>query len=166
MAPAAPTVAELAKTVSSVTHPAEYAAMKRFAENAKAYPELAAAVQAGGTRMKEALAKIILTRQELLSSGRPLREAGTLVESQVVKETQKKQELSVDAEFWYEDAILKDLNYDQKEMDRILKQREKQGEGVGYIKCPNRGVKKFWWSTRQSTKAPFCSMVCMRLVNF
>ena len=62
--------------VSSTTHPADYAALGRFAGNPDRFPQLAAAFRAGGVKCREALAALIAAREEAVKTGGKLRDCG------------------------------------------------------------------------------------------
>jgi hypothetical protein len=75
-------------------------------------------------------------------------------QASIVKEIKKVQEMNLLGEFRYEEDCLKELNFDKGEWEKVRRSRERQGEGKGWMYCPNRvDVRKYWWATRQETKA-------------
>ena len=123
----------------------------RYAGTGK-YPEIAAAVKAGGQRLKEALAKLIVAREDLAKNGMDPRTAGAAVEALVTKETRNIQEINFLGEFMYEEDVLRELNFDKAAAFQLMKRRDTEGPNKGFVICPNKGVKKYWWATKQETR--------------
>lgn len=146
------TVEQLVQFCNSSTHKADHGALMRYACNADKYPQLAAAVRAGGLRMKEALAKLIIARKEAVEAGKDPRMCGPEVEAEVTKEVSRSQDINFLGEFWYEADILKELDFDKAATQKLVDQRQNLGLGKGYIVCPNKNIKKYWWATKQETK--------------
>lgn len=142
----------MAAFCNSSSHKADHGALMRFASHPDRYPEIAGAVKAGGQRLREALARLIVAREELAKTGQDPRNAGAEVEAIVVKELRNVQEINFLGEFLYEEQILKELNFDKTAAAQLIKRREAQGLSRGFVICPNNGLRKFWWATKQETK--------------
>lgn len=152
--------AELALACNSSTHKADHAVLMRMSKHTATYPEICAAVKAGGTRLKECLAKLIVAREDLAGKGMDTRLAGSQVEARITKEIKAIKDLQYLGEFWYESDILKDLDFNQSELQRVIREREQWGLKKGFVMCPNKNVRKYWWATKQTTLA--CFLVGLR----
>ena len=57
------------------------------------------------------------------------------------------------------DELLKELNFDKSAATQLMKKRESEGLNKGYVVCPNKGVRKYWWATKQETRVRTFAMI-------